>query len=159
MEAVGSSFGVMKTTRTAALFAALLAMPVCLSAATSAQMTVSVQVVARTIVTLEQQPASVEIAASDVARGYIDVPSAMAFRIRSNARNGYALQFAPVSGPFSSARVTWGNTTVNVGDDGSWVAQSYHPAVTTTGTMSVRLMLEPGTAPGSYAWPVAFSAE
>jgi hypothetical protein len=136
-----------------------LAIPTSLLAGTSTQMTVSVQVVARTIVTVEQQPPAVEVTSTDVARGYVDVPSAVAFRIRSNARNGYALQFAPVAAPFSAARVSWSNTTVNVGNDGSWVTQPYQPAVTTTGTMSVRLALEPGTAPGTYAWPVSFAAD
>ena len=41
------------------------------------------QVVARTIVAVDQQPPSVEITSSDVARGYVDVPSAVAFRIRT----------------------------------------------------------------------------
>ena len=148
----------MRTTRTAAFFILTSAISLSLSAGTSAQMTVSVQVVARTIVTVDQQPPSVEITSEDVARGYVDVPTAVAFRIRSNARNGYALQFAPVAAPFSSARVSWGNTTVNVGNDGSWVTQPYQPAVTSTGTMSVRLALDPGTAPGTYAWPVSFAA-
>lgn len=149
----------MRTTRTAAFLILALAIPLSLSAATSAQMTVSVQVVARTIVTVDQQPPTVEITSADVVRGYVDVPSAMTFRIRSNARNGYSLQFAPIAAPFTSARVSWSNTTVNVGNDGSWVTQPYQPAVTSTGTMSVRLALEPGTVPGTYAWPVAFAAD
>ena len=148
----------MQVMRRTALAVVVLATAFSLSAGESSQMNVSVQVVARTIVTVDQQPASVEITSIDVARGYVDVPGAMAFRIRSNARNGYALQFDPVSGPFSAARVTWGNTTVNVGNDGSWVYQAYQPAVTPASLMSVRLSLAPGTAPGSYAWPVSLAA-
>ncbi len=58
---------------------------------TSAQLSVSVEVVARTILTIDSQPANIEITADDVARGYVDVPQAMLFHVRSNAINGYTV--------------------------------------------------------------------
>src|SRR5713101_8817943 len=73
----------------------------------SAQMQVSVRVIPRTIVTVDRQPATVEITASDVARGYVDIPQIVAFRIRSNAVNGYTLQFEPITAPFRRAEITW----------------------------------------------------
>jgi hypothetical protein len=149
----------MQKSRRTALFFILLSLPVSLHAASSAQMNVSVQVVARTLVTVDQQPASVEISPVDVARGYVDVPAAVAFSIRSNSRNGYALQFGLAAGPFSSAQLSWGSATVNVGTDGSWLTQPYQPALTNQGTMAVRLLLSPGVNPGTYAWPLSFSAE
>lgn len=127
------------------------------NAADSAQMRVSVQVIARTIVTVDQQPASVALTTHDVARGYVEVPSAVAFRVRSNARSGFSLQFEPLPAPFTAAQVTWGTTTVTVGSDGSWINQPYQQSLT-GGTMSVRLVVAPGTSPGTYAWPVAFDA-
>ena len=127
-------------------------------AATSAQMHVSVEVIARTILTVDSQPASVTITSADVSRGYVEVPGAIGFHVRSNARNGYHVEFQPVSGPFSSAVVTWGNSVATVGSDSSWVAQPYQLG-TTTGSMDVRLILAPGTAAGTYAWPVVVGAD
>src|SRR5437899_5836590 len=85
----------------------------------SASMAISVQVIGRTLLTVGQQPASVEVTQSDIQRGYIDVPAAVAFQVRSNAREGYSLQFQPVNGPFAQAKVTWENQTASVGTDGS----------------------------------------
>lgn len=124
---------------------------------TNAQMNVSVQVVARTLLTVDAQPSSVEVAPADIARGYIDVPRAIAFRIRSNASSGYSLQFEPVSYPFSGAAVKWENSTATFGNDGAWLTRPYQRG-TTIGTMNVRLALAPTAQPGRYAWPVTFEA-
>src|SRR6476469_6418568 len=93
--------------------------------AASAQMHVSVEVIARTLLSVDSQPSSVQITASDVARGYVVMPSAIAFHVRSNARNGYSIQFQALRGPFTQAQVSWGNATVTVGAESSWLAQPY----------------------------------
>jgi len=124
----------------------------------SAPLNVSVQVIARTILTVDSQPVSIEITDADVARGYIDLPGAIAFRIRSNASSGYSLQFQPVAYPFARADVNWDNSLATIGADGSWLTRPYSQG-TTIGTMNVRLTLAPGTRSGSYAWPIVFAAD
>lgn len=127
-------------------------------AAHSAQMHVSVEVIARTLLSIDSQPTTVSLTSADVARGYIDLPAAISFHVLSNARNGYSIEFQPVSGPFTQALVTWGTNTATVGSDASWMAQPYQ-AGTTYGSMSVRLALAPGAAPGTYAWPLSIAAD
>ena len=124
----------------------------------SATMAISVQVIGRTLLTVGSQPASVEVTQSDIQRGYIDVPAAVAFQVRSNAREGYSLQFEPVSGPFAQAKVTWENSTAAIGADGSWLTHGYQQG-TLAGQLDVRLVLAAGATPGSYSWPVRFAAE
>ena len=124
----------------------------------SATMAISVQVIGRTLLTVGSQPASVEVTQSDIQRGYIDVPAAVAFQVRSNARDGYSLQFEPVSGPFAQAKVTWENSTAAIGADGSWLTHGYQQG-TMAGRLDVRLVLAAGATPGSYSWPVRFAAE
>ncbi|PYQ30172.1 MAG: hypothetical protein DMF57_16005 [Acidobacteria bacterium] len=124
----------------------------------SATMAISVQVIGRTLLTVGSQPASVEVTQSDIQRGYIDVPAAVAFQVRSNAREGYSLQFEPVSGPFAQAKVTWENSTAAIGADGSWLTHGYQQG-TMAGRLDVRLVLAAGATPGSYSWPVRFAAE
>lgn len=148
----------MKRTVTAAFLSFVVLATQSMFASQSAEMHVSVEVIARTILTIDNQPASVSVTATDVARGYIDVPDAVAFHVRSNARNGYDVQFQPVSGPFSLAQVSWGTATATFGSDGGWIAQPYQRG-TTFGSMSVRLSLAPGTAPGTYSWPVSVGAD
>lgn len=146
----------MRTAITGALLTLAVAVAP-LPASQSSQMHVSVEVIARTIFTVASQPADVTLTSNDVARGYVDVPSAISFQVRSNARNGYAVQFQPVAGPFTQAEVSWGTTTATVANDGSFVAQPYQQG-TTFGSMSVRLSVAPGTQPGTYAWPVSVGA-
>src|SRR5437016_14645667 len=131
--------------------------PAAIAASSSAQMQVSVLVVARTILTVEQQPATIEITANDVARGYLDFPNAIAFRIRSNAANGYVLQFAAVDAPFSRAEITWNGIVLVISAEPARVNEQYQPG-TTSGLLTVRLRVAPTTVPGTYRWPIHLAA-
>jgi hypothetical protein len=123
----------------------------------SAQMQVSVRVIARTILSVDRQPTTVQITAGDVARGYVDIPQVIAFRIRSNAVNGYALQFEPVAAPFSRAEITWNGVVMVIGHESNWMNREYHRGAT-SGVLNVRLLLAPTTQPGSYPWPIRLTA-
>ena len=125
----------------------------------AAQMNVSVQVIARTILTVDAQPSEINVTADDIARGYVDVPQAVAFRVRSNSRQGYSLTFQPVSFPFSAAEVRWGGQMAMV-DGGDWLAALSHPYQQggSAGSLSVRLRLSAGVEPGTYAWPLQVAA-
>ena len=146
-----------QTTILLPLLATLFFLPTAYAGSTSATMNVSVQVIARTIVTVGQQPAAIHVTAEDIHRGYVDLPAAVVFQVRSNARNGYALEFEPVSGPFSRAQVNWGNSTAVVGADGTWLTRSRQQG-TASGVLDVRLVLTGDATPGSYSWPIRFSA-
>lgn len=138
------------------ILAAVITMPV-FAASNSAQMTVSVQVLARTIVTVDREPATVDVTPADVARGYVDLPQSVLFHVRSNAANGYTVQFEPVSYPFNRADINWGDTFAAVGAEGAWLSHPYQQG-SASGTFNVKLTLAAGTQPGSYAWPVRFDA-
>jgi hypothetical protein len=124
-----------------------------------AQMNISVQVIARTILTVDAQPSSISVTAEDVARGYVDVPQAVAFRVRSNSREGYSLTFQPVSYPFSVAEVRWGAQMATV-EAGQWMSSLTHPYQQggSVGSLAVRLRLASGVEPGSYTWPLQVAA-
>ncbi len=146
-----------KQTTILALLAILFCLPTAYAATKSATMNVSVQVIGRTIVTVGQQPAAINVTVDDIRRGYIDLPAAVAFQVRSNARNGYVLEFEPIAGPFSQARVKLGSSTAVVGSDGTWLTRSQQQG-TASGTLDVRLVLAGDATPGSYAWPIRFDA-
>jgi hypothetical protein len=146
-----------KTITAVLLLATLVATAPASAAPISTQMSVSVEVVARTILTVDSQPSTITVSPTDVARGYVEVPQAVLFHVRSNAANGYAVQFAPISYPFSSADINWGNSMASVGMDATWLTRPYQHG-TTAGSLNVRLMLSQDAAPGSYAWPVRVAA-
>src|SRR2546427_2464781 len=114
--------------------------PAAIAASSSAQMQVSVLVVARTILTVDQQPATVEVTANDVARGYLDVPNAIAFHIRSNAANGYVLQFAAVDAPFSRAEITLNGIVFMISAEPARENEQYQPG-TTSALLTIKLRL------------------
>lgn len=124
------------------------------------QLSVTVRVIARTILTVDSQPASVSVTADDIARGYVDVPQAVAFRVRSNAREGYALAFQPVEFPFSAAEVQWNGRTAVVQSGNPWATSLTHPYQQgmTAGTLVVRLRVSAGAEPGTYSWPLQVAA-
>lgn len=132
--------------------------PLC-AASSAGQMNVSVQVIARTILTIDTQPAAVNVTSDDVARGYVDVPQAVAFRVRSNSREGYTLTFQPVTFPFAAAEVRWGAQRAVV-EGGDWMSSLSHPYQQggSAGSLTVRLRLSAGVEPGSYAWPLQVAA-
>lgn len=127
------------------------------AATTTAEMHVSVHVIARTIVTVDSQPASVEVTRADLARGYVELPSALSFRVRTNDRNGYVLRFEALAGPFSRASVRWGNAEVVLGTAERYLAQPYRLGGEAAAA-AVRLYLDADAVAGTYAWPVRFSA-
>ena len=129
------------------------------AASNSAQMNVTVQVIARTILTIDAQPTTVDVTADDIGRGYVDVPQAVAFRVRSNSREGYTLTFQPVGFPFSAAEVRWGAQSAVV-EGGDWLSSLSHPYQQggSSGNLTVRLRLSAGVEPGSYAWPLQVAA-
>ncbi len=138
----------------ATLTAALLLSSAPVLADTSAQMNVSVRVLARATVTVEDQP-EIEITAVDVERGYVDLP-AVQVRLRSNSLNGSLLQATKTSETFSSLELAFGNTTMVIAPE-SWVRMPY-----TRGgeILSVRgrARLAPGASTGRHPLPVHFSA-
>ncbi|HET7707841.1 MAG TPA: hypothetical protein VFM36_17275 [Thermoanaerobaculia bacterium] len=117
-------------------------------------MNVSVQVIARAIVTVEGQP-EVEITALDLERGYVDLPTVQV-RLRTNSPGGSLLQATKTSASFSALELAFGNTTMVIAPE-SWVRMPY---VQGGEVLSVRMRarLAPGASAGRHPLPVQFSA-
>ena len=126
----------------------------------TAEMTVTARVMARTILSVGSQPASVSVTSDDILRGYVEVPQAVTFTVRSNARGGYALSFQPVNFPFSIADVRWNGQMTVVQSGNDWAASLTHPYQQggSVGALTVRLRLAAGAEPGTYSWPLQIAA-
>ena len=140
------------------LIAALLAAPV-MADSVSREMNVSVRVLGRTLLTIVEPPTTITVTNEDVRRGYLDLPQALGFNVRSNVREGYVVRFEALPEPFVRAHIRWQRVHAVVGrSHEAWVSQPY-----TQGTQSVRadvrLDLGPQTTPGTYTWPLQVSAD
>jgi hypothetical protein len=75
----------------------------------SAPMQVSVDVIARAIVTVDSRPAAVDATQTDIARGYVDVSAPIIIQVRTNSRAGYLLEAEPLTPDFRTVELTFGN--------------------------------------------------
>ncbi len=122
----------------------------------SAPMTVSVQVIARAIVTIDSQPSDVVITSADIARGYLDVTEPIVVRVRTNSRRGYSLHIAKSNEAFSAVELSIRDASVHVANESSLA----RPYVAGGDVMPVhaRLFLAAGATVGRQSLPVAFDA-
>ena len=124
----------------------------------SASLSVSVVVPARAVLTVESQPAGLQITEADVARGYVEAPGASLVRVRTNSPAGWLLEFQPLQGPYRGLEVTGLGSTAQVGAAGGWLAQPYAGKTLVTASLGYRFFLSGDARPGLYPWPVALTA-
>jgi hypothetical protein len=126
--------------------------------AVSASLSVSVVVPARAVLSVESQPASLEITEADVARGWVEAPAASLVRVKANSPAGWLLEFQPLQGPYRALEVTGLGSTAQVSAAGGWLAQPYAGRMLVTASLGYRFFLSSDARPGLYPWPVALSA-
>ena len=149
----------MSTSKTiaAATLALILVLPsVALAESASTSMQVSVTVLARALVTVDSQPASIEVTESDIERGYVDVAEPIVVRVRTNSRRGYLLSLANASDVFSAVEVSFADTSMRTSHE-SWIQRPYVPGGEAL-SLKTRLFLSRNTPPGTHALPIALSA-
>ncbi len=124
----------------------------------SASLVVSVIVPARAVLSIESQPAGLQITEADVARGYVEAPEASLVQVRTNSPAGWLLEFQPLQGPYRALEVTGLGSTAQVSAAGGWLAQPYAGKTLVTASLGYRFFLSGDARPGFYPWPVALSA-
>lgn len=123
-----------------------------------ASLQVSVNVQARAILTVEEQPSQLTVTGEDIRRGYVEVASASQIKVRSNSPNGYLIGFEVAPGPFRQVEVTGLGNPVEIGATGGTIAQPYTGTMSTSARLSYRFLLSSDAQPGAYSWPLALSA-
>lgn len=136
------------------LFALL---PSAIAAQHSVAMSVSVTVIANAKMQTSYQTSQLQISEADVARGHIDVPTALRFSVASNSQSGYLLAFNPIGNIFESVHVSGLDNIVELGADGGDIVQRGAQRKMQMHDLSFRFTLKPDTQPGNYPWPLALS--
>jgi hypothetical protein len=130
------------------------------SSAARVEVRVTATVASRAVMKVINQCPAVVITDADIARGYVDVPSASRIEVRNNSRAGYLLVFTGIGGPFpmfDQVHVKGTGTEIQIGPDGGWVPQPY-VRDTVTMELSYRFILSKSIQPGTYDWPLSLSA-
>jgi hypothetical protein len=128
-----------------------------MAANAEAQMSVSVRVLARAVVTLENAPSTITVTPEDIARGFVDVAAPITVRVKTNSRAGYLLTVRRLDDSFSAVKLSFGNAEMQVAAVEGWIARPYVPSGDVL-SVNARLTLAPGTTAGLHATPFAFSA-
>jgi hypothetical protein len=115
------------------------------------QMQVSAYVEPRASIESTTAPATFELTAADLERGYKDVSAS--YRVRSNDPRGYFLRFDTRVGLTTAVEVTGLAVPVTLGDLGADILQQ--PAARQQEhALKFRLHLASGATAGTYALPV-----
>jgi len=126
------------------------------AASAGAKITVSATVAPRATLKVVHQRPELVITGADIARGYVDVPSASRIEVRNNSPAGYLLVFEDRDGflqAFDQVQVRGLGTEVQIGRSGGWIPQPYSRG-TETMELSYRFILMKHARPGTYAWPL-----
>ena len=148
----------VNTTRAAVAGLLLLLSIPLMAQSSSTTMGVSVTVVARAVVTVENQPSSVNVSSADIERGFVEVAEPILIRVRTNSRSGYVLQADKSHGSaFSEIALSGETASLTVSSHETWLQRPYAAAGDVL-SMRARVYLASGVAPGTHPLPLSFSA-
>jgi hypothetical protein len=128
-----------------------------LAGSASAPMHVSVNVIARAVLTVDSIPGAIDVTGADIARGYVDVSAPVVIRVRTNSRAGYMLQADQQSPDFKKVELSFGDATMTVAGTETWISRPYVQGNDVI-AMHVRVHLDANAQAGSYPLPISFSA-
>ena len=115
---------------------------------------VGANVLARATIAAESSPELLEITASDLSRGYVDVASRLT--IANTSPYGYALDVWPAAGMFRAVDVGGVGAPVRLSADGGSIVARGQRGQALGLDLTIRFALAPGLAPGRYPWPLRF---
>ena len=138
----------------------LLCLPLAATADSgAAKLLVSATVLKHASLQVLAQPASVEVTAVDLSRGYVDVFGPAQVAVQSNTTSGYVLMFE-TQGEFLRQTLVKGlGPEVQLGASGGGVTQrgTGRGMSKTVHDMEFRFLLSESARQGLYAWPVRLS--
>jgi len=124
----------------------------------STKITVTATVLARASIRILHQAPELVVTNADISRGYVEVSAASRIEVRNNSQTGYLLAFEGLAAPFREVYVQGLGNEVQISSGIGWVHQQYTKGTVTT-ELSYRFVLAENAEPGTYAWPLAISAQ
>ena len=129
------------------------------SAETGGTFMVSARVLPRTTLEVRSAPLELVVSARDIRQTYVDVPEPMRVEVSNNDPQGYVLLVSPTMPGFTALVVRGGGARVTLGGEGGAIPERGRIGLHMPISLRYRFMLEPGIAPGRYAWPVRLSVQ
>lgn len=125
----------------------------------NARVTVSATVLRHASVRAVSAPQTVSISETDIARGYVDIPTPSKLEIRSNSPTGYLIAIEIAAGFAGSTEVRGLGDTISVGSSGGVVSvkSSGQGMRVIPVELHFRVQLSAAARPGLYPWPMQLS--
>jgi hypothetical protein len=105
-------------------------------------------------IVMEHQAKVIEVTREHVAQGFVPVAAGTRIVVATRAGGDYALHFAPRGRLFRSVKIEGIGSAVELGAQGGTLTERDAPAGKSTIALNYRFQLAPGTAPGTYPWPL-----
>lgn len=121
------------------------------------RISVTAVVASRTTLKVIHQRPELVITGGDIARGYVDSPSASRVEVRSNDQVGYLMSFEGKEGAspmFSRVHVDGLRPGFQIDPGGGWIPLPHTRGMVTM-ELSYRFILSAHARPGTYPWPFA----
>jgi len=127
------------------------------AATRQAGFSVGATVIARAAITGASSPAYIEISASDIARGYVEVTRASHLTVVNSSPQGFALDVWPSAAIFQSVIVRGLGSQITLNRDGGSInVRGTHGAVQSL-AIDLQFALAPDLTPGRYPWPLQYA--
>ncbi|HJS90064.1 MAG TPA: hypothetical protein VJ738_08895 [Steroidobacteraceae bacterium] len=126
------------------------------AAVAGAPITVSAVVQPRTAIVSATMPASLDVTASDVARGFVEVSGSSQILVTNNSPEGFELEVLTGASVFSSVAVQGLGAEATVEAEGGEIFLPSRRGAAIPLILSYRFQLASGTTPGRYPWPLQF---
>jgi hypothetical protein len=123
-----------------------------------ATMTVSAFVQARIEVEMVGTPSTLRVSADDVRAGFVDVSAVSALSVRTNSREGFAVDICPMHPDFSKVDISYGDGIARMTGEPVRLVRRRVNESRGTLRLSYRFHLRSTTAPGTYPWPLDIAA-
>lgn len=152
-ERLARALGMQRRFMLAAVFTALVGQAN--AADVRAHMSVSATVVDTVGIRPLHQAQNLVVTAQDVQRGYVEVPAASRFEIRS--RGATVFEFRPTADIFRSVKVSSTGGAAEFGAGGGTLLQKSSGDALASVSVNYRFDLAAGVSPGTYRWPLALT--
>jgi hypothetical protein len=103
---------------------------------------------------IDHQPGELAISASDVARGFVDVPAGSRLTVTTNSRSGFVVDFLTRVPIFKSVDVRASGASGSIGPDGGTLVERRRSGRAMKTEIAYRFALADGVRPGVYPWPL-----
>ena len=103
-------------------------------------------------------PRALSISAADVRAGYVEVRSATALGVRTNSREGYAVEIRSLHPDFADVDIAYGDGVVRMTREPVRLVRRGAAPAASALTLNYRFRLQPGITPGVYPWPLDIAA-